>query len=104
MRLDETSTAGHHKPEIIPRKLDEDKQRAFIAAYEKLLNSLPDNEAASTIRLLESIQMAWPMLAFIHVYLDNTRYHHAKLVRQWLPRPGWRNARIPARKGIPKLA
>ena len=35
----------YHKPEIIPRKLDEDKQRAFIAAYEKLLNSLPDNQA-----------------------------------------------------------
>ena len=30
----------YHKPEIIPRKLDEEKQRAFIAAYEKLLNSL----------------------------------------------------------------
>jgi transposase len=35
----------YHKPEIIPRKLDEEKQRAFIAAYEKLLNSLGADEA-----------------------------------------------------------
>ena len=35
----------YHKPEIIPRKLNEEKQRAFIAGYEKLQNSLPDNEA-----------------------------------------------------------
>jgi transposase len=141
---------AYHKPEIIPRKLDVDKQRAFIASYENLLNSLPDNEgvvfadavhpthaarpagcwsakqdklaieqtsgrqrinihgaidletgqtrmievetvdAASTIRLLESIEMAWPLLVFIHVYLDNARYHHAKLVREWLARPGCR--------------
>jgi transposase len=140
----------YHKPEIIPRKLDVKKQEDFIAAYENLLNSLPDNEAvlfadavhpthaarpagcwadkrdklaieqtngrerinihgaidletgqtrmievrtvdaASTIRLLESIEMAWPLLAFIHVYLDNARYHHAKLVREWLARPGCR--------------
>ena len=140
----------YHKPEIIPRKLDEDKQRAFIAAYEKLLNSLPDNEAvlfadavhpthaarpagcwaprhqklaieqtsgrqrinihgavdletgqtrmiealtidaASTIRLLESIEAMYPMLTLIHVFLDNARYHHAKLVRAWLERPGCR--------------
>ena len=140
----------YHKPEIIPRKLDVKKQKDFIAAYENLLNSLPDNEAVlfadavhpthaarpagcwadkrdklaieqtngrerinihgaidletgqtrmievrtvdaiSTIRLLESIEMAWPSLAFIHVYLDNARYHHAKLVREWLARPGCR--------------
>jgi transposase len=140
----------YHKPEIIPRKLDVKKQKDFIAAYENLLNSLPDNEAVlfadavhpthaarpagcwadkrdklaieqtngrerinihgaidletgqtrmievrtvdavSTIRLLESIEMAWPALAFIHVYLDNARYHHAKLVREWLARPGCR--------------
>ena len=35
----------YHKPEVIPRKLDEDKQKAFIAGYEKLLNSLGDDEA-----------------------------------------------------------
>ena len=34
----------YHKPDVVPRKLDVDKQKAFIAAYENLLNSLPDNE------------------------------------------------------------
>ena len=38
----------YHKPEIIPRKLDEDKQKSFIESYEKLLNSLAGNEAALT--------------------------------------------------------
>src|SRR5476651_938061 len=132
------------------RKLDEDKQKAFIASYEKLLNSLGDNEAVlfadavhpthaaqpagcwapaqeklaieltsgrqrinihgaidlvtgqtrmievetvdavSTIKLLGSIEALYPMLVLIHVFLDNARYHHAKLVREWLSRPGCR--------------
>ena len=140
----------YHKPDVIPRKLDEAKQKAFIESYDKLLNSLGDNEAvlfadavhpthaarpagcwaprqerlaieqtsgrqrinihgaidletgqtqmiealtvdaASTIRLLESIELLYPMLALIHVFLDNARYHHAKLVREWLARPGCR--------------
>ena len=140
----------YHKPEVIPRKLDVDKQKTFIAGYENLLNSLPDNEnivfidavhpthaarpagcwapkaeklaveqtsgrqrinihgaidletgqtrmieaitvdAASTIRVLESIELAWPLMVLIHVYLDNARYHHARLVRDWLARPGCR--------------
>jgi hypothetical protein len=29
----------------VPTKLDEDKQKAFIENYEKLLNSLGDDEA-----------------------------------------------------------
>ena len=137
----------YRKPEVISRNLDEDKQRAFIAAYENLLNSLPENEAvlfadavhpthvtrarrllgaapgkardradkrapahqhsrrgrsgdrsarmiealtidaASTIRLLESIEAMYPTLALIHVFLDNARYHHAKVVSAWLARP-----------------
>jgi transposase len=28
----------------------------------------------------------------IHVFLDNARYHHAKLVSEWLSRPGCRIA------------
>jgi transposase len=36
--------------------------------------------AASTITLLEAIEALYPMLALIHVFLDNARYHHAKLV------------------------
>ena len=35
----------YHKPDAIPRKLDEAKQKAFVESYDKLLNSLGDNEA-----------------------------------------------------------
>jgi transposase len=140
----------YHKPDVIPRKLDEAKQKAFIEAYEKLLNRLGPDEAVlfvdavhpthaarpagcwaprkeklaieqtsgrqrinihgaidlesgqtrmievetvdalSTIKLLESIEALYPMLALIHVFLDNARYHHAKLVQEWLARPGCR--------------
>jgi transposase len=140
----------YHKPNVIPKKLDEDKQKAFIENYEKLLNSLGDDEAVlfadavhpthaarpagcwapkqeklaieqtsgrdrinihgaidlvtgqtrmidvvtvdavSTIRLLESIEALYPLLALIHVFLDNARYHHARLVQEWLARPGCR--------------
>ena len=47
-------------------------------------------DAASTIKLLASIEALYPMLALIHVFLDNARYHHAKLVREWLAQPGRR--------------
>ena len=140
----------YHKPEVISRKLDEAKQAAFIASYEKLLNSLGDDEvvlfgdavhpthaaravgcwapkehklaieqtsgrerinihgavdletgqtrmieadtvnAISTIQLLESLQALYPLMVCIHVFLDNARYHHAKLVSEWLSRPGCR--------------
>ena len=33
------------KPEIIPRKLDEDKQQAFITAYQQLLTSMGQDQA-----------------------------------------------------------
>jgi transposase len=140
----------YHKPDVIPRKLNEAKQQAFITSYHKLLNSLGDDEAAmfvdavhpthaarpvgcwapkqdkiaieqtsgrerinihgainletgetrmidvqtvdaaSTISLLEAIEALYPLLALIHVFLDNARYHHAALVREWLARPGCR--------------
>jgi len=140
----------YHKPNVIPRKLDEEKQKAFIASYENLMNSLAGNEAAlfvdavhpthaarpvgcwapkqeklaieqtsgrqrinihgaidletgqtlmievetvdaaSTIKLLQSIEAFYPLLALIHVFLDNASYHHARLVREWLSRPGCR--------------
>ena len=47
-------------------------------------------DAASTIKLLESLEALYPMLAVIHVFLDNARYHHAKLVQDWLAQPGRR--------------
>jgi transposase len=140
----------YHKPQAIPCRIDETKQRDFIADYEGLLNALPGDEAVlfvdavhpthaarpagcwapaheklaiaqtsgrqrlnihgaidletgqtrmiegdtvdaiSTIRLLQSIETHYPQLAFIHVYLDNARYHHARLVQDWLAKPGRR--------------
>ena len=35
----------YHKTDIIPRKLNKEKQQAFIESYDNLLNSLADNEA-----------------------------------------------------------
>ncbi len=29
-------------------------------------------------------------MRLIHVFLDNARYHHAKLVQEWMARPGRR--------------
>ena len=46
--------------------------------------------AASTITLLEAIEALYPLLVLIHVFLDNASYHHGKLVREWLARPGCR--------------
>ena len=141
---------AYSKPETIGRKLDAEKQKAFIETYEKRLNSLgPDEavlfvdavhpthaarpvgcwapakenlaleqtsgrqrlnihgaldletgktamldvetvDAASTIRLLQAIEAMYPLLAMIHVFLDNARYHHAALVKEWLAQPGRR--------------
>ena len=47
-------------------------------------------DALSTITLLESIEALYPLLVCIHVFLDNARYHHAKLVQEWLSRPDCR--------------
>ena len=137
----------YRKPEVIPRHLDENKQRAFIDLYEKLMNSLSMDEcvvfvdavhpthaaraagcwaakdetlaieqttgrqrlnihgaidletgqtkmieadsidAASTIKLLEALEALYSTAALIHVFLDNARYHHAKLVQEWLSQP-----------------
>jgi transposase len=46
--------------------------------------------ALSTIMLLMAIEAMYPAKAMIHVFLDNARYHHAKLVQQWLAQPGRR--------------
>ena len=44
-------------------------------------------DAVSTIALLSSIETLHPTLRRVHVFLDNARYHHAKMVRAWLTRP-----------------
>ena len=47
-------------------------------------------DAMSTIALLMAIDALYPEMRLIHVFLDNARYHHAKLVREWLAQPGRR--------------
>ena len=37
-----------------------------------------------------SIEALYPAMRLIHVFLDNARYHHAKLVQEWMARPGRR--------------
>ena len=44
-------------------------------------------DAVSTIALLSSIEKLYPALRRVHVFVDNARYHHAKMVRAWLARP-----------------
>jgi transposase len=140
----------YRKPIVIPRKLNEKTQKAFIDSYEDLLNSMGDDEvvvfgdavhpthatrpagcwapkdqklaieqtsgrqrinihgavnletgetrmiealtidALSTIKLLEALEALYPLMAMIHVFLDNAAYHHAKIVREWLSQPGRR--------------
>jgi len=140
----------HRKPKTVSRKLDPEKQAAFIKAYEGLLNRLDADEvvlfadavhpthavrpvgcwapkdtpiavaqtsgrqrlnihgaidletgytrmlevetvdAASTIQLVIALLAMYPRKRVIHLFLDNARYHHAKLVQAWLARPGCR--------------
>ena len=47
-------------------------------------------DALSTIALLAAIEALYPAMRLIHVFLDNARYHHAKLVQDWLAMPGRR--------------
>ena len=47
-------------------------------------------DALSTILLLTAIETFYPGMRLIHVFLDNARYHHAKLVQAWLARPDCR--------------
>lgn len=47
-------------------------------------------DALSTILLLTTIEAMYPGMRWIHIFLDNARYHHAKLVQAWLAQPGRR--------------
>jgi transposase len=47
-------------------------------------------DAMSTIMLLMAVEAMYPGPRVIHVFLDNARYHHAKLVQAWLAEPGRR--------------
>jgi transposase len=46
--------------------------------------------AISTIMLMIAIEKMYPSKRLIHLFVDNARYHHAKLVQAWLARPGCR--------------
>jgi transposase len=43
--------------------------------------------AISMIMLLRAIEAMYPGKRLIHLFVDNARYHHAKLVQAWLARP-----------------
>ena len=49
----------------------------------KIIETLTVN-AESTINLLAQIEQQYPNKRKIHVILDNARYHHAVMVKQWL--------------------
>jgi len=40
--------------------------------------------ADSTLRLLKKIETTYPDKRYIHVFLDNARYHHARALKPWL--------------------
>ena len=44
-------------------------------------------DAASTLALLAKLEAGNPGKRRIYVIADNARYHHARMVRQWLERP-----------------
>ena len=47
-------------------------------------------DAQSTIALFEALEQTHSTMSRIHVFLDNARYHHAKVVQGWMQRPGRR--------------
>jgi transposase len=55
----------------------------------KMLEVLTVN-AASTIALLTAIMIMFPLKRWIHVFLDNAKYHHGQMVQEWLARPDCR--------------
>ena len=55
----------------------------------QMLN-VPTAHAVSTIQLLIVLTAMYPNKRLIHLFLDNARYHHAKLVQEWLNQSGCR--------------
>jgi transposase len=43
--------------------------------------------AETTLRLLEKLERVYPGKRLIHVFVDNARYHHAKMLQPFLERP-----------------
>ena len=46
--------------------------------------------AISTIMLLKALEAMYSSKRLIHLFVDNARYHHARLVQAWLAKPGCR--------------
>jgi len=46
--------------------------------------------AQTTLIVLKELERAYPDKRRIHVFLDNAKYHHAKMLKPWLERPGCR--------------
>jgi transposase len=46
--------------------------------------------AETTLSLLQKLEAAYPDKRVIHIFLDNARYHHAKMLQPWLERPDCR--------------
>jgi transposase len=46
--------------------------------------------AETTQILLKELERTYPDKHRIHVFLDNAKYHHAKILKPWLERPGCR--------------
>jgi transposase len=51
----------------------------------RMIEALTVN-AISTIMLMRAIEAMYPGKRLIHLFVDNARYHHAKLVQAWLAR------------------
>ena len=51
----------YHKPEVISRKLDPKTQKAFIASYENLMNSMGDDEVAMFVDAVHPTHAARPV-------------------------------------------
>ena len=46
--------------------------------------------AETTLRLFQKLERSWPGARRIHLFLDNARYHHARMLKPWLQRPDCR--------------
>lgn len=44
-------------------------------------------DGETTLRLLKKIEADYPDATRVHVFLDNARYNHAKMLKPWLARP-----------------
>jgi len=55
-----------------------------------LIHEAETIDALSTIALFEKTEAAYPHSRYIHLFVDNAAYHHAKIVKQWLEEPNRR--------------